>query len=226
MSIYYIKPRSSLAIIIQSNSSFQVRKANAERQRLSRHQRREIGLATMLLCVVTVFFICNVLALVNNILEAFYGIIIGQLVKISNLLVTINSSVNFIIYVIFGEKFKRLFLKLFCSHHIFHAATGRESPDGVTHDDSFMSCADRHSIRLNRQNTSTSRNGLSVRINGSFNGKDAPNRRSARLQASPGPIVYYPATKSYDPECSPSQTQTTIVCSEYVDEDEDRCTKF
>lgn len=181
----------------------------------------------MLLCVVTVFFICNVLALVNNILEAFYGIILGQLVKISNLLVTINSSVNFIIYVIFGEKFKRLFLKLFCSHAIFHAATGRDSPDGATHDDSFMSCGDRQSIRLNRQNTANSRNGLSVRVNGSLNGKELSQRRSVRLHTpTPGPIVYYPAIKSYDAECNSSQTQTTIVCSDLADEEEIRCTKF
>ena len=35
--------------------------------------------------------------------------------NISNLLVTLNSSVNFIIYCIFGDKFKRIFLRLFCS---------------------------------------------------------------------------------------------------------------
>lgn len=87
----------------------QVRRANRERQRLSRLQRKEIGLATMLLCVVVVFFLCNILALVNNLLECFYGILFDELIKVSNLLVTINSSVNFVIYVIFGEKCKRLF---------------------------------------------------------------------------------------------------------------------
>ena len=40
---------------------------------------------------------------------------ISELTQISNLLVTMNSSVNFIIYCIFGEKFKRLFCHLFCS---------------------------------------------------------------------------------------------------------------
>ena len=34
--------------------------------------------------------------------------------QISNLLVTLNSSVNFVIYCIYGEKFKRLFCYLFC----------------------------------------------------------------------------------------------------------------
>ena len=36
------------------------------------------------------------------------------LTQISNLLVTLNSSVNFVIYCIYGEKFKRLFCYLFC----------------------------------------------------------------------------------------------------------------
>ena len=34
--------------------------------------------------------------------------------QVSNLLVTLNSSVNFIIYCIYGEKFRRLFCYLFC----------------------------------------------------------------------------------------------------------------
>lgn len=183
----YFLPFTSLAIL---NACIykQVRRANAERQRLSRLQRREIGLATMLLCVVVVFFLCNILALVTNVLEASYDIILEPLVKTSNLLVTINSSVNFIIYVIFGEKFKRLFLRLFCSHSFLSSGNGRESPDGATHDDSLISNGDnRHSLRLHRQNTSCSRNGGTIK----FNGKD---RRSLRISRapSPGPCVYYP----------------------------------
>ena len=38
---------------------------------------------------------------------------ISQLTQVSNLLVTLNSSVNFIIYCIFGEKFKRIFCNIF-----------------------------------------------------------------------------------------------------------------
>ena len=37
-----------------------------------------------------------------------------QLTVVSNLLVTVNSSVNFVIYCIFGQKFRRSFLKLIC----------------------------------------------------------------------------------------------------------------
>lgn len=127
-------------------------KANKERQRLSRLQKREIGLATMLLGVVAVFFVCNLLPLVINIIETFEleetldADVTTYLIHTSNLLVTINSSVNFIIYVIFGDKFKRLFLILFCHNSIFRSGT--DSPDGATtHEDSFMSNGDRQSLR-------------------------------------------------------------------------------
>lgn len=182
----YILPFINLAIL-NALIYNQVRKANRERQRLSRTEKREIGLATMLLCVVFVFFLCNVLAMITNILEAFYDTINDYLVTTSNLLVTINSSVNFIIYVIFGEKFKRIFLLLFCKGRI-----GRESPDGLIHEDSsFSNGENRSSGRFQRHGTtnrscSSSRNGTSLRIS-----------RSVRVRApSPGPCVYYPARDS------------------------------
>lgn len=165
----------------------QVRKANKERQRLSRTEKREIGLATMLMCVVIVFFLFNLLALYINIMEAFYKTIEDDLIVISNLLVTLNSSVNFIIYVIFGEKFKRIFLLLFCKGRI-----GRESPDGLIHDDSSFSNGDggnnRSSGRFSRhgtQRSSTTRNATTtLKITRSIRAVRAP---------SPAPCVYYPA---------------------------------
>lgn len=98
--------------ILQPGIYFQVRKANRERQQLSKLQRREMGLATMLLCVVVVFLLCNVLPLVNNILESFYDTSVDQLVAISNFLVVVNSSVNFVIYCTCGERFRRLLIRL------------------------------------------------------------------------------------------------------------------
>ncbi|KAK9891707.1 hypothetical protein WA026_016505 [Henosepilachna vigintioctopunctata] len=169
----------------------EIRKANMERQRLSRLQKREIGLATMLFCVVIVFFICNMPPMVINIIETFgLNYDLSVIINTSNLLVTINSSVNFIIYVIFGEKFKRLFLVLFCHNTIFGIGTGRESPDG-THDDSFISNGDRTSIRLHRQFTSISRNGHSGRMHDSSRHKKSLRGRPP----SPGPCIYYPANR-------------------------------
>jgi hypothetical protein len=176
----------------------QVKRANRERQKLSRTEKREIGLATMLFVIVIVFFCCNILALIQNILEAFEGIINDRLVKTSNLFVTINSSVNFIIYVIFGEKFKRVFLLLFCKRRI-----GRDSPEGLMPDEcSSFSNGDgsnRNSGRFQRIGTqrSSTRNGTSMKINRTTRTQRAP---------SPGPIVYYPAR---DVLPRPSQTSIT-----------------
>uniref|UniRef100_T1GZ53 G-protein coupled receptors family 1 profile domain-containing protein n=1 Tax=Megaselia scalaris TaxID=36166 RepID=T1GZ53_MEGSC len=100
--------------------------------RLSRSEQREISLATMLICVVIVFFLFNFLAFYLNILEAFYRQIRTNLTKISNLLVTINSSANFIIYVIFGEKFKRICLQLFCKRKY-----NRDAPDLIHYESSI-----------------------------------------------------------------------------------------
>ncbi|XP_074039002.1 FMRFamide Receptor [Leptinotarsa decemlineata] len=191
----YLLPFGSLAVL---NACIyrQVLRANKERQRLSRHQKREIGLATMLLGVVVVFFICNILPLVINIIETFNVFIefnLIYLIHVSNLLVTINSSVNFIIYVIFGEKFKRLFLVLFCNNSLFRS--GRDSPEAVTHEDSFMSNGDRQSLRLQRHNTSISRNGFThgtTRTNGSSRHSSTRDHNRYR-NSSPGPCVYYPA---------------------------------
>lgn len=188
-----------------------MRRANQERQRLSRLQKKEIGLATMLLCVVVVFVLCNILPLVTNVLENFYDIIIDQLVKTSNLLVTINSSVNFVIYVIFGEKFKRLFLKMFCSHGSWWTTLGgRESPDGATHEDSLISNGDgrnysvrgTHLCQIHRSGTTIVRNGRT-----SNKGFHRSMRVSRTL--SPGPCVYYPArTENWD------ETTTTTTLNQ------------
>lgn len=97
----------------------------------------------MLLCVVIVFLVCNVLPLVSNVYENMYVNPPGWLIQLGNLLVTFNSGVNFIIYVIFGRKFKRIFLKIFCrvSGETGLDCMGRpsraDSPDFQTNEDSI-----------------------------------------------------------------------------------------
>lgn len=173
----------------------QVRKANRERQRLSRSEKREIGLATMLLFVVIVFFVCNLLALVINIHEAFYGTTNDNLIVISNLMVTLNSSVNFIIYVIFGEKFKRIFLLLFCKRR------RREPPDGFMHDDSSLSNglygdgnSRNNSKRFSRHGPHNSSRKTTNFTTVTSCGTSQKSTRSVQiLNTSPATCVYYPA---------------------------------
>ncbi|XP_066586859.1 FMRFamide receptor [Prorops nasuta] len=200
--VYYFLP--FLALVIFNVAIYRrVRKANRDLQQLSRHQRREIGLATMLLCVVVVFIICNILPLASNIQETFISDPPTWLIKVGDLLVTINSSINFIIYVIFGRKFKRIFLRLFCSSRFF--GPGRDSPEFQTYDESVITNMTniemRNSIRhyhLNRSNTMTNRNN-NVQVS---NGNTGQSIKMLNRPASPGPCVYYPARS---PVRSPSQ---------------------
>ncbi|GAB6023165.1 hypothetical protein CHUAL_007990 [Chamberlinius hualienensis] len=111
--VLYFVPFVTLAVL-NSIIWLRVRAANRERQKLSRLQQKEMGLAIMLFCVVVVFFICNLLPLLVNVLEVL-DIIIDELTASSNLLVTMNSSVNFVIYCIFGQKFRRILLRTVCS---------------------------------------------------------------------------------------------------------------
>jgi hypothetical protein len=60
--------------------------------------------------IVLSFVFSNILPLIVNILEVL-NIELKPLTETSNLLVTLNSSVNVFIYIIFGEKFQRQFLE-------------------------------------------------------------------------------------------------------------------
>lgn len=168
----------------------------------------------MLLCVVVVFFLCNILALVNNVLEAFYGSPLDQVVATSDMLITVNSSVNFIIYVIFGERFKRVFLKLFCSHG-WRGVGGRDSPDANTHDDSVVSNGDGRNYSLrNSQMCHLYRTGTTVVRNGSTaSGNSNSMHYSTRIPhaSSPGPCVYYPARTVGGSEWENEHTTTTSL---------------
>ena len=90
-------------------------RANRERQRLSRTQIKELGFVMVLLCVVAIFLLCNILPFIANVLELLDYVHFenyDNFVKLGNLLVTFNSSIIFIIYCIFGEKFRRIFWRI------------------------------------------------------------------------------------------------------------------
>ena len=154
----------------------------------------------MLIFVVIVFIICNILPMISNVYETLYYNPPVWMIQTGNLFVTINSSINFIIYVIFGRKFKRLFLKLFCSSNFF--GQGRDSPEFQTNDESVVTNTTnielRNSIRRSHRSNNIGRNNNTHMTNGS----SRQNNKSSVRCASPGPCVYYPARS---PVRSPSQ---------------------
>uniref|UniRef100_A0A0A1X0K9 FMRFamide receptor n=1 Tax=Zeugodacus cucurbitae TaxID=28588 RepID=A0A0A1X0K9_ZEUCU len=230
--INYIIPFLTLAIL-NCLIYRQVKRANRERQRLSRSEKREIGLATMLIFIVIVFFLLNFLALVVNIDEAFYNKIDHSLTKISNLLVTINSSANFLIYVIFGEKFKRIFLLIF-----FKRRLSRDQPDLIHYESSISNNGDgtinhRSSGRFSRHGTQRSTTGTYLVTGGGSNNSTLKNVRLVQTGSpgvvkikrnrapSPGPVVYYPArdiqrSTVVNPVALASNNNTALSC-DWVD---------
>lgn len=150
------------------------------------------------------FFICNFPPMIVNSVETYGAIaespIFDYMIQTSNLLVTINSSVNFIIYTLFGEKCKRLFLTLFRRNTLFAVA------DGTIGNESFVPNVpnvDRQNLRLYRRNTFAGRNSFLAR-NGSR--RDRSNRN--RTFKSSFNVYYQPNKKNK--EINVYTTQTSI----------------
>ncbi|XP_043253725.1 FMRFamide receptor-like isoform X2 [Colletes gigas] len=176
--ICYLFPFLAL-VIFNAAIYLRVRKANRDLQQLSRHQRREIGLATMLLCVVIVFLICNILPLASNIHETF-----------------LNDPPIW--------KFKRIFLKLFCSSKLF--GPGRDSPEFQTYDESIITNMTNIELRNSIRHYHPNRSSTISRNNNVSNGSTRQSLKASGRPGSPGPCVYYPGRS---PVRSPSQMSRT-----------------
>ncbi|TRY62194.1 hypothetical protein TCAL_02110 [Tigriopus californicus] len=113
----------------------EIQKAKQERFRMSNSEKKEQSVAIMLMVVVTIFMICNAPAMASNIAEHLrYDAL--ELTQISNFLVVLNSSVNVMVYLTFGMKFRRVFCKVFCckedTHEEIRVSFGR-SVRGAPH---------------------------------------------------------------------------------------------
>ena len=111
--------------------------------------------------VVVIFVFCNVLAMVSNMLDAF-KIEAVPITQVSNLLVTINSSINLFVYCAFGKRFRselrnliKVSLKLtkfqLCSKQKIEVPlnTNKDRPKGVYH------CKNMVTIRVNISDENT-----------------------------------------------------------------------
>ncbi|CAG0917129.1 unnamed protein product [Notodromas monacha] len=124
--VMFVVPFSCL-VVLNIFIFVQVWRASKERMELTLSQKRELGLATMILIVALVFLACNTLALIVNVLEMYSSPVINYLTPISNLLVTVNSSANFVIYCIFGQKFQKILLAIVELPPVHAVLTEREA---------------------------------------------------------------------------------------------------
>ena len=91
---------------------FQMKKANSHWETLNRKQQKELRATVMPLCVVIVFIVCSTQSLIAFVLDAIF---VGSnrrwlqvYFAVVNLLVLLNSAVNFLIFYLFGRKFRML----------------------------------------------------------------------------------------------------------------------
>lgn len=109
--IMYALPLVVLTIL---NTSIvrHMREAHRRWSELNRALQREFKATAVPLCIVIVFAICGTQALITFILDAVYinpvRVWLQEYTAIANLFIIFNSAVNFVIFYLFGSKFRRL----------------------------------------------------------------------------------------------------------------------
>ena len=113
-----------------------LRRATQERIQLTRGTQNQASNTTIIVVVVSVFIICQTPALIHQMLEAadvsIDASISAYTTPVSNMLVTFNSSVNFFIYCLFGQKFRRILMKMICNRSRPIASRGFASTTTTT----------------------------------------------------------------------------------------------
>ncbi|KAH9420493.1 G-protein coupled receptor [Dermatophagoides pteronyssinus] len=114
LTFNYIIPLSLLAAL-NVKIYLSVQQASQNRSELTRARQSELHLASMFIAIVAIFIACNAPAFLCNCLEPYFKVgtpVLELMTIFANVLVCINSSINFVIYCIFGRKFRSKFLRL------------------------------------------------------------------------------------------------------------------
>ena len=113
--IMYVIPLATLAFL-NYKLVRQMREATRRWAELNRLQQREFKATAIPICIVVIFSLTGSQSLVSFVLDSIfvhdYIEWIQRYTAVANLLVTINSAVNFIIFYIFGSKFRALLRRL------------------------------------------------------------------------------------------------------------------
>lgn len=123
--VMYIVPLISLTYLnsrlLKSLSALRLKK-----QMLTNHKVKDDHITVIIIVIVFIFIICQTPALINQIFWATTNRIdreCGQFhfyyTKISDALVILNSSCNFVIYVLFGKTFRRVFITTLCRRNMY-----------------------------------------------------------------------------------------------------------
>lgn len=130
-----------------------INEAHRERRRLNPHQSQEYRTAQMIIVVTTMFGVCNTLAFVLNIWEAYqrdlfstanHRFLAYLILDISNILILLNSASTFVIYLLYCNRYRLLFKNfsrfkcLLCTWSMMNRKTKFEWPFEITDVSSSM----------------------------------------------------------------------------------------
>lgn len=108
-----------LIFILNIQLMWAVKNAKKTRNRMSTNAAKEANLTIMLIAVIVVFLLCQLPSIADNILWTMFdksklqcSLHYIRLTSITNLMVIVNSAVNFILYCVFGKRFRRVFIKI------------------------------------------------------------------------------------------------------------------
>ena len=128
--VMYIFPLISLTYLnsrlLKSMNNIRIKK-----QMLTSHKIKDDHITVIIVVIVFIFIICQTPAMINQIFWATTskddrqcGQFHFYYTKVSDALVIMNSSCNFVIYVLFGKTFRRVFVTTLCRKNIY-----RQRPD-------------------------------------------------------------------------------------------------
>ena len=134
-----------------------VKQSEKTQGRITNRTRRENNLTVMLISVVVVFLLCQVPSIIDNVFTATLSVELHntppfiKLYCIGTLMVILNSAINFYLYCVFGQKFRRVFCRIFCVYYLKATSTLLEQDTLLLHSTSGrqnkMSLAQRKGVQ-------------------------------------------------------------------------------
>ena len=106
-----------LLIFLNAKLVLALKEGKRQWETLQFRQKKEQNLTVIPLAIVMVFFVCGTPALVINVIDSMNPYLLAQatftvFLVVSNLLVVVNSAINFIIYCLLGKKFRTKLMEL------------------------------------------------------------------------------------------------------------------
>ncbi len=158
-----------------------VKRSEMTTGKINTKTKKENSLTIMLISVIVVFMICQVPSIADNIFmvtlseEQLMSPVYVKITCISNLMVIMNSAINFYLYCVFGYKFRSVFCRIFCKCYL------RATKTLLENNTSIMYNSKRSTVRVNHGNKHNGMAGTSSSSSSSTKRNSYNNNQRAKL---------------------------------------------